>query len=58
MSLQIKTMPTDTTDRGLETLIMRHLTGKDGFSAGASGILAEAPPLTDGSDWFADNPAT
>jgi len=51
-------MPTDTTDRGLETLIMRHLTGKDGFSAGASGILAEAPPLTDGSDWFADNPAT
>ena len=49
---------TDTTEKGLETLIMRHLTGEDGFSAGASGIVAENPPLTGGSGWFAGSPAS
>jgi type I restriction enzyme R subunit len=35
---------TDTTEKGLETLIMRHLTGVDGLASGASGFAAEAAP--------------
>jgi hypothetical protein len=35
---------TDTTERGLETLIMRRLTGVDGLASGASGFVAEATP--------------
>ena len=44
---------TDTTEKGLETLIMRHMTGVDGLASGASGILAEAKPRKGGSGWFA-----
>ena len=29
-------MKTDTTEKGLETLIMRHLTGTDGLASGAT----------------------
>ncbi len=35
-------MPTDTTERGLETLIMRHMTGEDGLAALPS-TVAERP---------------
>jgi len=45
---------TDTTERGLESLIMRHLTGTDGLASGAVGVVAAAPG---GSGWFAGNPA-
>ncbi|MCF3651771.1 type I restriction endonuclease subunit R [Synoicihabitans lomoniglobus] len=51
-------MKTDTSEKGLETLIMRHLTGADGLPSGAGDIVAEDPPLTDGSGWFAGSPAS
>ena len=31
---------TDTTEKGLETLIMRHMTGTDGLASGAAGVVA------------------
>ena len=34
---------TDTSEKGLETLIMRHMTGVDGLVFAADGILAETP---------------
>jgi len=37
-------MKTDTTEKGLETLIMRHMTGTDGLASGAAGIVVEAAP--------------
>ncbi len=51
-------MKTDTTEKGLETLVMRHMTGVDGLSSGASGIVAEAAPQTGGSGWFAGHAAS
>jgi hypothetical protein len=33
-------MKTDTTEKGLETLIMRHMTGTDGMPFGKAGIEA------------------
>ncbi|MCU0771062.1 MAG: type I restriction endonuclease subunit R [Verrucomicrobia bacterium] len=50
-------MKTDTSEKGLETLIMRHMTGVDGFAAGESGIFAEAKPHKGGSGWFAGRAA-
>ena len=44
---------TDTSEKSLETLIMRHMTGVDGFATGESGKLAEAKPNKGGSGWFA-----
>lgn len=35
-------MTTDISEKGLETLIMRHLTGTDGLAAGP-GLVAETP---------------
>ena len=34
-------MKTDTTEKGLETLTMRHMTGTDGIASGASRFVAE-----------------
>ena len=34
-------MTTDITEKGLETLIMRHLTGTDGLSAGTGGAVGD-----------------
>jgi type I restriction enzyme R subunit len=42
-------MKTDTTEKGLETLIMRHLTGTDGLASGPAGVVAEAAPTKGGS---------
>ena len=36
-------MPTDTTEKGLETLIMRHMTGEDGFSSGSQFVINDTP---------------
>ena len=44
---------TDTTEKGLETLIMRHMTGTDGLADGAVGIVAQPEVAKDGSGWFA-----
>ena len=37
-------MKTDTTEKGLETLIMRHMAGTDGLPSGAAGVVAEGEP--------------
>lgn len=46
-------MKTDTTEKGLETLIMRHLTGADGLFTGTEAAVTEAKPLPSGIGWFA-----
>ena len=45
-------MTTDTTEKGLESLIMRHMTGTDGFNV-PSGSVAEPPPPYGGTGYFA-----
>lgn len=50
-------MKKDTSENGLETLIMRHLTGTDGLASGAMRGMAEAPsPNRDG--WLAGSGLT
>ncbi len=46
---------TDTSEKGLETLIMRYMTGMDGLAPVAEGNVAETP-LPSGSGWHAGNP--
>jgi type I restriction enzyme R subunit len=50
-------MITDTTEKGLETLIMRHMTGTDGLANGATGAGAEEAPAKSGIGWIAGNGA-
>jgi type I restriction enzyme R subunit len=45
---------TDTTEKGLETLIMRHMTGVDGFAV-PPGSVGEKPDAS-GTGYFAGNP--
>ncbi|MGO9528967.1 MAG: type I restriction endonuclease subunit R [Verrucomicrobiia bacterium] len=52
---------TDISEKGLETLIMRHMTGTDGFAPVTEGIVAETPDAfaaakAAGSGWLAGNP--
>jgi len=47
-------MTTDTSEKGLETLIMRHMTGVDGFAV-TPGAAAEKPDAT-GAGYFAGSP--
>jgi len=47
-------MTTDTSEKGLETLIMRHMTGVDGFAV-APGSVGEKPEAT-GTGYFAGSP--
>jgi len=47
-------MTTDTSEKGLETLIMRHMTGVDGFAV-TPGAVAEQPDAN-GSGYFAGSP--
>ena len=44
-------MTTDTSEKGLETLIMRHMTGVDGLAV-TPGVIAE-PPAAGGTGYFA-----
>jgi len=46
-------MKTDTSEKGLETLIMRSMTGVDGLSPIGSEMVAEALPSIGGSGWIA-----
>src|SRR5208282_6160101 len=46
--------PTDTSEKGLETLIMRHMTGVDGFAV-TPGSVAEKPDAA-GTGYFAGSP--
>ena len=50
---------TDTSEKGLETLIMRHMTVSDGLPSGTPfGVgVAEAAPASGGTGWFAGNSA-
>lgn len=48
-------MKTDTSEKGLESLIMRHMTGSDGLAPRAAEGVAESAPQTNGSGWFAGN---
>ncbi len=50
-------MPADTTEKGLESLIMRHMTGTDGLASGAAGVMAEAAATKGGSGWLAGSSA-
>jgi len=47
-------MTTDTSEKGLETLIMRHMTGVDGFGI-TPGLMGEKPEAT-GTGYFAGSP--
>lgn len=49
-------MKSDTSEKGLETLIMRHLTGVDGLSTATSGLVAESKPAPNGNGWIAGSP--
>jgi type I restriction enzyme, R subunit len=55
-------MPTDTTEKGLETLIMRHLTGEDGFFTDAGPVGVKETPdeaaaiKAGGRGWIAGRP--
>ncbi len=45
-------MTTDISEKGLETLIMRHMTGTDGLAV-QPGMVAEPPPSYGGTGYFA-----
>lgn len=47
-------MTTDTSEKGLETLIMRHLTGADGFAVAPNAV--EEKPDAAGTGYFAGSP--
>ncbi|MEI6653011.1 MAG: hypothetical protein WCL42_10615, partial [Chlorobiaceae bacterium] len=47
-------MTTDITEKGLETLIMRHLTGTDGFTSAT--VLVEQSPSYGGTGYIAGTP--
>lgn len=54
-------MSTDISEKGLETLIMRHMTGTDGLAPVAEGLITETPDAlaaakAAGSGWRAGNP--
>jgi len=49
-------MKTGTSEKGLETLIMRHLTGVDGLSAPSSIAWHDNAPEAGGNGWFAGSP--
>jgi type I restriction enzyme R subunit len=55
-------MTTDTTEKGLESLIMRHLTGTDGLAVEPAGAVRETPgqyaaAKAAGAGWIAGAPA-
>lgn len=45
-------MTTDTSEKGLETLIMRHMTGTDGFALSPNRV-ADSPPPYGGTGYTA-----
>jgi type I restriction enzyme R subunit len=62
LPLKALNMPSDTTEKGLETLIMRHMTGEEGFFGEALPHFEETSDATaarkaGGGGWHAGNPA-
>lgn len=51
-------MKTDTTEKGLESLIMRYMTGVDGLASGTAAIAASPNPSDKGNGWIAGSDAT
>jgi type I site-specific restriction-modification system R (restriction) subunit len=51
-------MPADTSEKGLETLIMQHMTGTDGLAPVTTCAVAETTPLSGGTGWIAGDPQT
>lgn len=49
-------MKTDTSEKGLESLIMRHMTGTDGLDVGMAGSMVEDAPTRGGTGWLAGSP--
>jgi type I restriction enzyme, R subunit len=49
-------MPSDTTEKGLENLIMRHMTGTDGLFSTSGHGMAESSSPYGGTGWFAGHP--
>ena len=54
-------MHADISEKGLETLIIRHMTGTDGLAPVAEGLIAETPDAlaaakAAGAGWLAGNP--
>ena len=47
-------MTTDISEKGLETLIMRHMTGTDGFASAT--VLVEQSPPYGGAGYIAGTP--
>ncbi len=45
-------MTTDTSEKGLETLIMRHMTGADGLAPATSDLVEEGPAPIGGCGWL------
>lgn len=50
-------MAIDTSEKGLEDLIMRQMTGRSGLEVGVEQAVAESAPDAGGSGWFAGNPS-
>jgi type I restriction enzyme R subunit len=48
--------PTDTSEKGLETLIMRHMTGTDGLVVTPNAVAERSPPLYGGTGYTAGSP--
>jgi type I restriction enzyme, R subunit len=48
-------MKSDTSEKGLESLIMRHMTGTDGLQSGSFDAIAELAPASGGTGWLAGN---
>ena len=46
-------MKSDTSEKGLESLIMRHMTGTDGLAPGGTEVLGEDPVHAGGTGWIA-----
>jgi type I restriction enzyme R subunit len=49
-------MTSDTTEKGLETLIMRHMTGADGLAVAQDRVALQRPPYG-GAGYTAGNAA-
>lgn len=50
-------MTTDTSEKGLETLVMRHMTGTDGLAAAPANEADRPPPPYGGTGWTAGHAA-
>lgn len=50
-------MTTDTTEKGLETLIMRHMTGTDGLAVAPNRVAERPQPAYGGTGYTAGSAA-